>query len=279
MNGGFKMKKALHTKSVFGCNLITALEIAQRTGFNGVEIVASKLDEYLAEGFTAEDLAKELKDRDLTAVCINDICHIESPRTEALEQMLEEAERYSAVAETIGCPYIQLVPLIEINGRPMEEILEITANNTRKICEIGAKHGVGFQLEAVAWSPFNSLKNGMALIEKVGMPNLGMVVDTWHFYASGETTFEEIASMDPSLICNVHFCDGRALGADGEMDENYLRGYYFEDGDIPLKDYAKAIRDSGYKGWWSVELVSAKHWQMNALEVAERLSKDLDKYI
>ena len=63
MNGGFKMKKALHTKSVFGCNLITALEIAQRTGFNGVEIVASKLDEYLAEGFTAEDLAKELKDR------------------------------------------------------------------------------------------------------------------------------------------------------------------------------------------------------------------------
>lgn len=273
------MKKALHLKSVFGCNLVTALEIAKETGFGAVEIVASKLDSYLAEGFTANDLKAELESRNLEAVCINDICHIESPRPEALEQMLEEAERYSAVAEVIGCKYIQLVPLVELDGRPFEEIVKITGANTKKICEIGAKHGVGFQLEAVAWSPFNSLENGMALIKEVGMDNLGMVVDTWHFYASGKTTFEEIANMDPSLICNIHFCDGRALGADGEMDENYLRGYYFHDGDIPLDDYAKAIHDSGYEGWWSVELVSAKHWEMNALEVAARLSKDMDAYV
>lgn len=273
------MKKALHLKSVYGCNLITALSIAADNGFGAVEIVASRLDEYLKEGFTADDLAKELKDRNLEAVCINDICHIESPRPEALVQMLEEAERYSAVAETIGCKYIQLVPLVELDGRPMDEIIQITGANTKKICEIGAKHGVSFQLEAVAWSPFNSLKNGLALIEEVGMDNLGMVVDTWHFYASSLTTFDEIATMDPSLICNIHFCDGRALGADGEMDENYLRGYYFGDGDIPLDKYAKAINDSGYKGWWSVELVSAKHWQMDANQVAARLSKDLDPYL
>lgn len=273
------MKKALHTKSVFGCNLVTALNIAEATGFGAVEIVSSKLDNYLNEGFTAKDLAEELKMRDLEAICINDICHIESPRPEALTQMLEEAERYSAVAETIGCKYIQLVPLIELDGRPMDEILKITGSNTKKICEIGGKHGVSFQLEAVAWSPFNSLKNGLALIEEVGMPNLGMVVDTWHFYASGKTTFEEIATMDPSLIYNIHFCDGKALGADGVTDENYLRGYYFEDGDIPLKDYADAIRKSGYEGWWSVELVSAKHWEMDAMKVAQRLSDDLSPYL
>ena len=273
------MKKALHTKSVYGCNLITALEIAKEAGFGAVEIVASKLDSYLAEGFTAQDLKKELEDRNLAAICINDICHIESPRPEALELMLQEAERYSAVAEVIGCKYIQLVPLVELDGKPFDEILEITGSNTKKICEIGAKHGVAFQLEAVAWSPFNSLKNGLALIDKVGMDNLGMVVDTWHFYASGQTTFDEIANMDPSLICNIHFCDGRALGADGEMDENYLRGYYFHDGDIPLDDYAKAIKDSGYEGWWSVELVSAKHWEMDALAVAKKLSDDMDAYV
>ena len=273
------MKKALHTKSVFGCNLVTALTLAEKAGFSGVEIVSSKLDSYLDEGFTAEDLAQELKKRHQEAICINDICHIESPRPEGREQMLAEAHRYSEVAEIIGCKYIQLVPLIELDGRPFDEILEITGSNTKKICEIGAKHGVSFQLEAVAWSPFNSLKNGLALIEKVGMPNLGMVVDTWHFYASGETTFDEIAAMDPSLIYNIHFCDGKALGDEGVTDENYLRGYYFDEGHIPLKDYADAIKASGYKGWWSVELVSAKHWEMDALEVAERLSKDLEPYL
>jgi sugar phosphate isomerase/epimerase len=273
------MKKALHLKSVFGVNLVTALNIAAEAGFGAVEIVSSRLDEYLQEGFTGEDLKAELEARNLEAVCINDICHIESPRPEALNQMLEEAKRYSSVAEIIGCKYIQLVPLVELDGRPWEEIISITAANTKKICEIGAEHGVGFQLEAVAWSPFNSLANGLELIEAVGMPNLGMVVDTWHFYASSQTTFAEIAAMDPSLIYNIHFCDGKALGVDGETDETKLRGYYFGEGDIPLDDYAKAINDSGYNGWWSVELVSSKHWQMDANKVAQRLSDDLTPYL
>ncbi len=57
------MKKSLHTKSVNGCNLLTALSIAEKSGFSGVEIVASKLDAYLSEGFTSEDLAASLKEK------------------------------------------------------------------------------------------------------------------------------------------------------------------------------------------------------------------------
>jgi len=273
------MKKSLHLKSVNGCNLVTALNIAEQAGFSAVEIVSSKLDSYLAEGFTAHDLDSELKKRHLQAVCINDICHIESPRPEALEQMLSEAHRYSEIAEIIGCKYIQLVPLIELDGRPWDEILEITSANTRLICEIGAKHGVAFQLEAVAWSPFRSLKRGLALIEKVNMNNLGMVVDTWHFWAGGETTVEEVAAMDPSLIYNVHFCDGKKQAIDTVWDETKLRGYYFDEADIPLQEYSDAIKACGYKGWWSVELVSSKHWEMDAIEVAKQLSKDMEKYI
>lgn len=62
-------------------------------------------------------------------------------------------------------------------------------------------------------------------------------------------------------------------------DETKLRGYYFGEADIPLGDYADAIKASGYKGWWSVELVSSKHWEMDALEVAKRLSNDMDNYM
>ena len=273
------MKKALHTKSVNGCNLMTSLSVANEAGFKGVEIVASKLDDYLDQGFTAEDLSQALKEKNLTALSINDICHIESPRPEALEKMLEQAKRYSEVAEIIGCKYIQLVPLVELNDKSWEEILDITSSNVKKICDIGAEHGVSFQLEAVAWSPFRSLKRGMALIEKVGKDNLGMVVDTWHFWAAGETTPEEVAKMDPTLIYNIHFCDGKKGEADTVWDETKLRGYYFGEADIPLKEYSDAIKASGYKNWWSVELVSSKHWEMDAIEVAKRLSDDLGQYM
>jgi sugar phosphate isomerase/epimerase len=273
------MKKALHAKSVNGCNLMTSLTVAHEAGFKGIEIVASKLADYLDQGFTAEDLAAALKARDLVALSINDICHIESPRPEALEKMLEEAKRYSEAAEIIGCKHIQLVPLVEMNDNTWEEILEVTSSNVKKICDIGAEHGVSFQLEAVAWSPFRSLKRGLALIERVGKGNLGMVVDTWHFWAAGETTPEEVANMDPSLIYNIHFCDGKK-GEEGTVwDETDLRGYYFGEADIPLKEYADAIKASGYDGWWSVELVSSKHWEMDAAEVAKRLSNDLNQYM
>ncbi len=53
------MKKALHTKSVFGVNLVTALNIASAAGFGAVEIVSSRLDEYLQEGFTGDDLTED----------------------------------------------------------------------------------------------------------------------------------------------------------------------------------------------------------------------------
>jgi len=273
------MKKSLHTKSVNGCNLMTSLSVAKESGFNGVEIVASKLDDYLNEGFSAQDLAEVLKEKDLKVLSINDICHIESPRPEALEMMLKQAKRYSEVAEVIGCKYIQLVPLVEINDYSWNDILDITSANVKKICDIGAEHGVGFQLEAVAWSPFRSLKRGLELIERVERDNLGMVVDTWHFHAAGETTPEEVANMDPSLIYNIHFCDGKKGEENTVWDETKLRGYYFGEADIPLKDYADAIKASGYDGWWSVELVSSKHWEMDATDVASRLSTDLGKYI
>jgi sugar phosphate isomerase/epimerase len=273
------MKKAIHTKSIFRSNLATDLRIAKESGFGAIEIVGSKLDSFLESGFTTKDLDRMLKENALKAISINDICHIESPRPEALEKMLEKARIYSSAAEEIGCPSIQLVPLVELNDRPWKEILEITSNNVKKICEIGAEHGVGFQLEAVAWSPFNSLSKGLELIDAVGMDNLGMVVDTWHFWAGGETKIEEVAKMDPNLIYNIHYCDGKKQPRDTEWDETKLRGYYFGEGDIPLEEYTEAIKSTGYDGWWSVELVSSKHWEMDVFDVAERLSKDMDKYI
>ncbi|QZY53608.1 sugar phosphate isomerase/epimerase family protein [Crassaminicella profunda] len=277
--GNDKMKKALHTKSIFKSNLATDIRIAKKYGFGALEIVASKLASFLEEGFTTADLDKMLKDNELKAVCINDICGVESPRPEALERMLAEAHYFSSVAQDIGCPVIQLVPLLELEGRPFDEIIEITANNIRKIADIGATYGVGFQLEPVAWSPIHSLSKALKLIEKVDRDNVRMVIDTWHLWAGGETTPDDVAKLDQSMIYNIHFCDGKKQSRDTVWDETKLRGYYYGKGDIPLKEFAKAIKATGYDGWWSCELVSSKHWECDVFDVAERLSKDMDEYI
>ena len=46
-----------------------------------------------------------------------------------------------------------------------------------------------------------------------------------------------------------------------------------------LKDWIDAVKATGYDGWWSYELVSKKHWQMDVKEVAAMTSKLLDDYV
>ncbi len=47
------------------------------------------------------------------------------------------------------------------------------------------------------------------VIRRIGQPNIGLVIDFWHLFATGKTTPANVAALDPALIFGVHFCDGR----------------------------------------------------------------------
>jgi sugar phosphate isomerase/epimerase len=273
------MKKALHTKTVYGCNLATALSVAESTGFSAVEIVAERLYSYLHQGNTPGDLKKLLVGHGLEAVCINDICHVDREDDAAKDKMDEEAWMLSSVAKEIGCKAIQLVPLCSLEGRNWKDVRRITADNIRRIADIGSKFGVGFQLEPVAWSPIHSLSKSLDLINAVDRDNLRMVVDFWHLWSGGETTPEEVSRLSKDQIYNIHFCDGKRQDRDTAWDETVLRGYYPGDGDIPLKEWVDAVKATGFDQHWSCELISSRHWEMNAIEVATTMSHAMDKYI
>lgn len=273
------MKKALHTKTVYGCNLATALSVAEETGFSGVEIVSERLFSYLKQGNTAEDLRKQLIRHGLEAVCINDICHVDREDAEAKAKMAEEAWLLSSVAKDIGCKAIQLVPLCSLEGRDWSDIKRITADNIRMIADIGNTFGVGFQLEPVAWSPIHSLSKSLELIEVVDRENLRMVIDFWHLWSGAETTPDEVARLSKDQIFNIHFCDGKRQERNTVWDETILRGFYPGEGDIPLKEWVDAVKATGFDEHWSCELISSRHWEMNAKEVASTMSKAMDRYI
>ncbi len=273
------MKKALHTKTVYGGNLATALSIAENTGFTGVEIVAERLYSYLRQGNTAADLKKLLAGHGLTAICINDICHVDREDEASRDKMAEEAWLLSSIAKDIGCKAIQLVPLCSLEGRSWPDIKRITADNVRMIADIGGKFGVGFQLEPVAWSPIHSLSKSLDMINAVDRDNLRMVIDFWHLWAGGETTPDEVSKLSKDQIFNIHFCDGKRQERGTAWDETILRGYYPGKGDIPLKEWVDAVKATGYDQYWSCELISARHWEMDATEVAKTMSGAMDEYI
>jgi len=272
-------KKAIHGKTIYRSNLATDIRVAHDCGFGAIEIVASKLYSFLEQGNSTNDLNRILNNYQITPVCINDIAHVETDDPIKLEEILKETEFLSKVAKEINCPTIQLVPLLALEGRPWQEIVRITGQNVGKIGAIGEKYGIGFQMEPVAWSPIHSLSKCLEMIEIAGEDNIRMVVDFWHLWAGGETSPEEVAKLDKSMIYNIHFCDGKKQPRDTQWDETILRGYYPGEGDIPISEWVDAVKSTGYDGYWSCELVSAKHWEDDVFEVASTMSKALDIYI
>ena len=52
---------ALNGTATMYCNLLTDIRIAKETGYEGIEIIGSKLYRYLEQGFSVEDLRPHLE--------------------------------------------------------------------------------------------------------------------------------------------------------------------------------------------------------------------------
>lgn len=272
-------RKALHTKSIWKSNLLSDIRIAREAGFGAVEMAGTKVWDYLEAGRTAAQAKEVLKQYDMKMISINDIAHVERTDDETISRTLKEAHALSSFARDVDCDCIQLVPLCALEGRPEEEVIDLTAKNIRRICDVGAQYGIRFQLEPVAWSPIHSLRTTKMLIDAVSRDNFGTVIDFWHLWYGAETTTDDVRAFDPSKMYHIHFCDGTRNEPGTVCDETVLRGCYAGEGDIPLHEWVQAVKDTGYDGWWSYELVSAYHWQSDTKEVAEKTKELLDFYV
>lgn len=273
------MKKALHTKTIYRSNFASDIRIAAQAGYQAVEMVGTKIMNYLDAGYTAADAKRLLKKYNMELVSIVDIANVERTEPNEVERLRHEAEVFSKFAYDLDCRHIQLVPLLAHEGKPFEEVMRLTASSVNQILDIGKPYGIQFQLEPVAWSPIHSLSQSLAFIEYTGRDNLGMVIDFWHLWYGNETTPDEVAALDKNLICNIHFCDGNRNPKGTVCDEEILRGVYAGEGSIPMQEWIDAVKATGYDGYWSYELVSRKHWEADTEEVAQTTSKLLDEYL
>jgi len=269
----------MHGLSTMHSNIKTDIRIARESGFEGLEIVESKLLRYLDLGFKTEELIPLFKKYSIKPVCINALKDIE--RIEPIEhlKLIQEAERLCQAAHIIKCPTIQLVPFCGLEDRPWSEVLELTSKNIAEIADIGKKYGIRFQLECIAWSPIHSLSQSLQVIKQTERDNVGIVVDFWHLWAGGETIPDEVAKLDSSIIYGVHFCDGIRHIEGTPWVEKDLRGFLPGEGEIPVKEWVEAVMATGFDGVYSSELLSPKHWEWDLLEIARETKCRMEKYI
>jgi sugar phosphate isomerase/epimerase len=269
------------------------IEIAQSLGFDGLETSGSKIAAFLDAGFTAQDLKTRLDDLFLPGIGF--LIDLER-QGEDHRQMLREAEELCALASAAGAKGIEAITgpldirvfeagaairypdlyrgLIDL---PKESQSERTAANLQAVADIAAAHGLLVYLEALSWTPLNTMDAQLRILDLCKRDNVRIVIDFWHSYTSGDTP-ERIARLDKDLIYGVHVCDSLPY-AGGTPNEAVLRDVPTGQGVLDLQSWVDAVKSTGYTGWWSCELFCKRQHQDNSFTVARDLKAVMERLI
>ena len=144
---------------------------------------------------------------------------------------------------------------------------------TRRFSEIArvlGKHNVRFGLEWVgphhlragaanAMGPnpwIHTMGDTLDLIDRIGLPNVGLLVDSYHCYTTGVTE-AELAALGDSRIVHVHINDApMGVGPTGARDgERILPGA----GEIDLSSFLSGLRGAGYSGYIAAEILAPQN--------------------
>ena len=116
----------------------------------------------------------------------------------------------------------------------------------------------------------------------VGVPKeiknqeVGLLIDTFHFYV-GENTLGDLEKIPPEKISLVHFHDAADRPRDELRDEDRL---YPGEGVIDLGGFCRVLKDKGYEGPLSVELINPKLWETaSPKEMASKAWESLKPYV
>jgi sugar phosphate isomerase/epimerase len=288
-------KLSMNVTTTFYGNVVNDIAVAKAAGYGGIELQSPKLYRYLDAGYSAESLLPLLEDLEVTG--LGAVLDLER-QGEARDGFLAEVTRMCDIAVVVGAPIVQLCTgPVDWNvvkdfkagrltaedsryrgtlGSTEDEALEVAASNVREAADIAAGHGLDLYLEPLAWSNLNRHRHALEIIERAGRDNVGIALDTWHYWTTGDT-LEEVAATPKELIKAAHISDGLDLDRQNDVpDQSVHRNVVIGGGAIPLQQWIEAIKSTGYDGWWVSEMFSDKANEHDFLKVATTMRNLLD---
>ncbi|MEO8484421.1 MAG: sugar phosphate isomerase/epimerase family protein [Acidobacteriota bacterium] len=252
----------LNTSTIRGNNLdiVGVVTAASKAGFHAVEPWMTELDAYTAKGGTLKDLGKRIADLGLTvenAIAFTSFQDDdEARRAAAMEKMKVEMDK---VAQ-IGGTRIASVP-----GNARAPIsLDNTATYYRAALELGEKMGVHPLLELWGTHPaLGPLSHGLHVAAATGRADASLLLDVFHLYKSG-SPFGGLKQVNGASLHVMHVNDyPQVADASTLNDSNRI---YPGDGVAPYRQILRDLRDSGFRGYLSLELFNKDYWAKSADE-------------
>jgi 2-keto-myo-inositol isomerase len=259
------MKLSLNGATTMKADLATDVRVAAGAGFDGLEIWAAKLRDYLASHTSAE-LRSLLDEHGIEPYSINSIEHVTFRDGAGKEIVEAECEELCHIAHNIGCPYVVAVPGLLPEGAARADVIGESVTWLSRLGGRAQCHDVGIAFEFLGQPgcSVQTLELADEIVRQVARPNVGLVIDSFHFYAGG-STIESIAALDADRLFIFHINDAEDRPR-GQLEDRHrlLPGL----GILPLEEIVAALHRIGYDGVASVEIFRPEYWDRDPQELA-----------
>lgn len=264
------MKIALNGATTMYADLETDIKAASAAGYDLIELWKSKLLKYL-DTHTAEELKSALANARLEPWSINSIEHISFRSEEDYEKIKAECRQLVEIAKAIDCPYIVVVPGKLPKNSTEDSLIDGSIKALNDLADIAEPFGVGLAFEFLGQTDCSvqTLDLAKKIVEKVDRSSVGLVIDSFHFYA-GNSTFEAIDALDPDKLFIFHINDAEDLPRETLTDAERL---YPGKGILPLGEMKRRFDGIGYDRMVSIEIFRPEYWEQDPFEVA-RIAKE-----
>jgi 2-keto-myo-inositol isomerase len=259
------MLLAINGATTMKATLPEDIAAASTAGFKRLEIWAAKMDTYL-EAHSVESLKALLDEADLQAASINSIEFITFRSAEEYETIQARCGQLCELAQALGCEKIVVVPSPTPEGVAWDEIKAESVRVLRELSEVAHPYGVqlAFEFLGFTWCSVRTLAQCWDIVKEARRDNVGLVIDTCHFYAGGSElrSIEQVAP-EKILIFHINDVEDRPLETI-EDAHRLLPG----EGVIPLDEILTRLKHIGFDGLCSVELFRPEYWERDPAELA-----------
>lgn len=188
--------------------------------------------------------------------------HLGGARREASDAMFRDL---LDIGSELGVEKIKLGGGVFEEGEPdlprMREAFQV-------LCEKAAPHAIDLVVEFLPFASIDTIDRGLALVDGLPNTNGGLLVDIWHV-ARGGMTLDEIGKIPPGRLraVEINDADERVVGSlfEDSTDHRKLCG----EGALGVPAFIQVVLDAGYRGYWGVEVISARLRKL-PLDVAAR---------
>lgn len=240
------MKTSIATVSISG-ELPDKLAAIAAAGFDGVEIFEN---DFLAFDGSPADVGKMVRDHGLEITLFQPFRDFEGMPEPHRSRTFDRAERKFDIMQQLGTDLVLVcsnVSPVSLGG------IDRAAADFHELGERAAKRGLRVGYEALAWGRhISDHRDAWEIVRRAQHPNIGIILDSFHSLAR-KIDINSIRSIPKESIFIVQLADAPLIDMDLLYWSRHFRNMPGE-GDLAVTDFTAAIAETGYDGYFSLEI-------------------------